>query len=628
MELNTRFEQHRGLWMTLGRPEPWQRSDMDALQLGMLEANEIPGLLPLTVEEIDGEIRLRYRLTGCRMLSQMLRTDKWTMTEAMGALCKLAETAEQCHDHMLDFRRLLLNDDYIFVGEGWHDLRFAYVPLAASEAEGGDKAGLERLVVRWMMRTENPDGRAVQQMLEMASSAEFVPSTMRSYARQYLCERAEERAIQIGVLKTVAGISTLSSDPEPSGAALDSHKALRGEWPALPRQDSRLEEHVPRAVRKSEEPSGSPSWFRIDPDKPGAEAGADTLDKGAIEDDDESRSYAIPGGMSVARWRAWLIALTLIAIGIAWKTLYAESPGSKGLILSLGASAACVGLCLYLWNGWSRRTELNKAAESLVERAGSGFEPAVHSVPQASHERSAPDNRDGREHDWEGMKNRFRKPDLSEMHDRFGINPYFGMRELSEDRERPMAERESESQAHIGEARQAAGWEQAVRERTASDGASGKFVSFVSYGGDERKSADFPEDEKFRPLTEWLPAKRDATELLAPSRAEGVAPCYLDWESATLPCRISLMSDSLVIGRSREAAQHVDESGGVSRAHLEMLRQEGRWTAKDLGSRNGSWLNGNLMAPYEAYPLDSGDCLQVAGSIYRFHAPNGSGASA
>uniref|UniRef100_UPI003B8A819D FHA domain-containing protein n=1 Tax=Cohnella rhizosphaerae TaxID=1457232 RepID=UPI003B8A819D len=62
--------------------------------------------------------------------------------------------------------------------------------------------------------------------------------------------------------------------------------------------------------------------------------------------------------------------------------------------------------------------------------------------------------------------------------------------------------------------------------------------------------------------------------------------------------------------------------GGISRAHLEMLRRQGKWLAKDLGSRNGSWLNGSPMAPYEAYPLEAGDCLQMAGSIYRFRVPS------
>jgi len=624
MELNTRFEQHRGLWMTLERPEPWRREEMDGVQLGMLEANAIPGLLPLAVEEIDGEIRLRYRLMGCRMLSQMLRTDKWTMTDAMAALCKLAETAEQCHDHMLDFRQLLLNDDYIFVGDGWHDLRFSYVPLAASGAQADEEAGLERLVVRWMMRTENPDGKAMQQMLEMASSTEFVPSAMRSYARQYLCERAEERAVQMGGLKSVGEVATFHNNPEPSEAAFHANKPLHAGWPSMPSQDSMPEEHAPQAVRKYEQPGGASSWFRIDPDKLGA--AADSSDEGEIRNHDEFRTYAIPGGMSASRWRTWLIVLSLIAIGIAWKTFYFQSPGSKGLILSLGASVACFGLCLYLWNGWSRKSELNNSSEPLADAAGNGFEPAVRSVSKASQDRATPGYSDRRDRDGEGMKNRFRKPGQSETDERFVTYPHVAGGGLPEDREHPRAEGDSKSQAHAWESKQIAGGDHTDRARVASNGASGRFVPFR--GGDEWKPADDSNEEKFRPLTEWLPAKRDATELLAPTKADAGAPCYLDWESAELPCRISLKSDSLIIGRSREAAQHVDESGGVSRAHLEMLRQEGRWAAKDLGSRNGSWLNGTLMAPYETYTLDSGDCLQVAGSIYRFHAPGGSGPSA
>ncbi|MDG0808338.1 DUF6382 domain-containing protein [Cohnella rhizosphaerae] len=192
--LNTRFEQRRGLWMILERTSaPWRREELDAAQTGMLHACEVPGLLPLAVEETDGRIALRYRLGSSKMLSQMLRTERWTMTDAMAALCKLAETAEQCHDHMLDFKRLLLRDEFIFAGSGWHDLRFAYLPLA-DDGKAEDETGLERLIVRWVMRTEKPDGAALQQLLEMTASEEFVPSSLRTYTRSYLCERAEERA--------------------------------------------------------------------------------------------------------------------------------------------------------------------------------------------------------------------------------------------------------------------------------------------------------------------------------------------------------------------------------------------------------------------------------------------------
>lgn len=55
--------------------------------------------------------------------------------------------------------------------------------------------------------------------------------------------------------------------------------------------------------------------------------------------------------------------------------------------------------------------------------------------------------------------------------------------------------------------------------------------------------------------------------------------------------RYSLNADSVILGRSSEADILVDDSG-VSRRHLQILTAPGRATAVDLGSTNGSFLNG------------------------------------
>lgn len=73
-----------------------------------------------------------------------------------------------------------------------------------------------------------------------------------------------------------------------------------------------------------------------------------------------------------------------------------------------------------------------------------------------------------------------------------------------------------------------------------------------------------------------------------------------------------------MIGRSAEAAQHIDETMGISRAHVELVKVSEQWKVKDLGSRNGSRLNDKPMAPYELYSLQIGDCLTLANSQYRF----------
>lgn len=63
--------------------------------------------------------------------------------------------------------------------------------------------------------------------------------------------------------------------------------------------------------------------------------------------------------------------------------------------------------------------------------------------------------------------------------------------------------------------------------------------------------------------------------------------------------------------------QCVDNSSGVSRAHVELSRsQSGGYVIKDLGSVNGTMLQGNLLAPYKEYPLADGDTFILAESVY------------
>ncbi|MFC4102300.1 DUF6382 domain-containing protein [Paenibacillus xanthanilyticus] len=73
------------------------------------------------------------------------------------------------------------------------------------------------------------------------------------------------------------------------------------------------------------------------------------------------------------------------------------------------------------------------------------------------------------------------------------------------------------------------------------------------------------------------------------------------------------VAGSLVIGRSGDGVQYVDAAPGISRVHLEIRASGASWTAKDVGSRNGSTLNGVMMIPYKAYPLNAGDVMQLAG---------------
>ncbi|NBD27659.1 DUF6382 domain-containing protein [Paenibacillus glycinis] len=87
--------------------------------------------------------------------------------------------------------------------------------------------------------------------------------------------------------------------------------------------------------------------------------------------------------------------------------------------------------------------------------------------------------------------------------------------------------------------------------------------------------------------------------------------------------KIRLEQLHFIIGRSNEGVHYIDQASGISRAHVELLASEGRWSVKDMGSRNGSTLNGSTMVPYKSYPLADTDQLQLAGEqgpVYVFRA--------
>lgn len=77
---------------------------------------------------------------------------------------------------------------------------------------------------------------------------------------------------------------------------------------------------------------------------------------------------------------------------------------------------------------------------------------------------------------------------------------------------------------------------------------------------------------------------------------------------------IPILADVFQIGRVNAGNGYEEKAEGVSRLHLEIVKEQGCHVAKDLGSRNGSLLNGTLMIPYKSYPLAAGDAIQLAGS--------------
>ena len=82
----------------------------------------------------------------------------------------------------------------------------------------------------------------------------------------------------------------------------------------------------------------------------------------------------------------------------------------------------------------------------------------------------------------------------------------------------------------------------------------------------------------------------------------------------TAPVTRRCETDPIVIGRS-ESADIPLSDGSISRRHARLLRVEGRWFVEDLGSRNGTQLNGQVIRKSEA--LKPGDQIRVGDTVLR-----------
>lgn len=81
--------------------------------------------------------------------------------------------------------------------------------------------------------------------------------------------------------------------------------------------------------------------------------------------------------------------------------------------------------------------------------------------------------------------------------------------------------------------------------------------------------------------------------------------------------KIPLKPGSFVIGRSAEMAQYVEAGIGASRAHVEIMIRNQSCSLKDLGSRNGTRLDGEWIAPYKEYAIQPGNIFVIAESSFQ-----------
>jgi pSer/pThr/pTyr-binding forkhead associated (FHA) protein len=67
-----------------------------------------------------------------------------------------------------------------------------------------------------------------------------------------------------------------------------------------------------------------------------------------------------------------------------------------------------------------------------------------------------------------------------------------------------------------------------------------------------------------------------------------------------------------ILGRTGETSEFFKESKTVSRRHARVVYKDGTWNVEDIGSTNGTWLNGRRIENDLPHALKKGDTLTLS----------------
>ena len=149
-----------------------------------------------------------------------------------------------------------------------------------------------------------------------------------------------------------------------------------------------------------------------------------------------------------------------------------------------------------------------------------------------------------------------------------------------------------------------------------------------AYTGNPFHNPSTPDYKQFQEkMSEKLQAKpgNDETILLGEEGedepnvpAQKLKIFYLEVNRNGQKEEIMIDQDHFIIGRNEASVHYVEDILGVSRVHLEFVKIDGNFGVKDLGSRNGTKLNGKQIVPYKIYALNEKDQITIGNVTYTF----------
>ncbi|MEC0128618.1 DUF6382 domain-containing protein [Paenibacillus pabuli] len=626
------FIRNGGAFMVLEKEEGLRMDELSRVQMGMLSSNQIPRLLPVHIRELDRNVTLHYDISGYKMLSQMLKSGKIELHVLYGLLFQLADTFTECRQYMLDSRKLQMQEDYIFIDGSMEqgELGMVYIPIMDTVEIDPTPQQFRELVIRLMAHVQELQGEGIQRVLQMCDSEHWDIRRLRELLLELYADE-QSGSGHASVLSSRASSGSVDSKLDRSplvtperGDELLSSRTGQNQYRQSNRnnaagkqmnsrqlpQKSVPEEEISRnnhfSGSSGKHSSGDSSFHSNGARDPSQHRTFDSFQGEVLEEEEKSGSKV-----------TYIILGCMVAMALIWRFIYMEQPGQAQMILSAALSVALLGVAGWVWvtKGKWAKSKSNLQGKKLGEAENADFTE---------------------DKEWEQLRNgRFQVERITGGLQKESSNKrsaFFGLGRGGIKQKESKEEMFQES------------WRWNVSDMSAEGSVKGQGYtnqeSFADMHHSRLGNNDVFESEiplvqhvvEVAAETGDLPrhnAGADATvnlQSMSQGGITGAGPVvpsfYLERRSATGDKneRMDVRGASFVIGRSADMVQWVDSTTGVSRAHVELSRNKSGYVIKDLGSVNGTILQGNVLAPYKEYPLEDGDTFTLAESVYTYRS--------
>lgn len=477
-------------------------SNLNAVQLKMIQSNRIPHMLAMSLENIDLVTKLHYDINSKQKVMSYFQNNSTTMNDYYQLFISIINTLEDAGSFMLDQNNYLLQKEFIYIGEHAGDVYMTYLPVQSLQREGSLIEDMKKLLTDVAGEVDGLQGNEFKSILNYIKNPSFSLAGLKKVLLELISLRS-----QVNKRQTY-------TEPSPT------------------------EEGEQRIVAGSQTHAGQKS--------------KQSQSAAAIGTKEKKKLKPLS-----SRGTVYLFVGAALLIAISWK-IYDLARTEQMLVVSSILTGAIVAGVFVFWKVW--RPGGMETVEVKQEAAAQPSNP-TRQAPQTS---SQPHPvQAGKPMHTPVQKPAFQVADPSPM-------PAFA----------------------------AAG--------------SPSFPADTTMLAPENDDTVLLGEENDLVAASMEPKVTTLPEAKLVRKAEGE-------ESST----IRMDARSFLIGRNADAVDYADAAVGVSRIHAEIIRIDNQsYGVKDLGSKNGSKLNGDPMVPYKVYALKENDVFELGKAHYTFQWSN------